>query len=160
GGGGRMRRPNEHPPPRRAGGEGMTSRRALLAGTAIGFAMGIASAPPAARAQQAGQGAVAAPAIDADDIGGGGARRMGAGSGVGAETTALGRGFAKRAGREDCGRFVVPDLPKATSGGWVRGYGLFDPPKVTPETGKTLNLTAVIAPSLQAAAQYYPAFYW
>jgi hypothetical protein len=42
----------------------------------------------------------------------------------------------------------------------VRGYGLVDSPKVTTERGQTLNLTAVIAPNLAAAAQYYPAVYW
>ena len=42
----------------------------------------------------------------------------------------------------------------------MRGYGLVDSPKVPAELGKTLNLTAVVAPSLAAAAQYYPAIYW
>ena len=42
----------------------------------------------------------------------------------------------------------------------MRGYGLVDSPKVDSEPGKILNLTAVIAPSLKDAAQYYPAIYW
>ena len=55
---------------------------------------------------------------------------------------------------------MLPDLPKATYRVWVRGYGLVDSPKVTTEPGKILNLTAVVAPNLAAAAQYYPAIYW
>ena len=55
---------------------------------------------------------------------------------------------------------MIPDLPKANYRVWVRGYGLVNSPKVAAEPGKTLNLTAVIAPSLAAAAQYYPAIYW
>jgi len=42
----------------------------------------------------------------------------------------------------------------------VRGYGLVDSPKVPSEPGKVLDLTAVTAPSLAEAAQYYPAAYW
>jgi len=42
----------------------------------------------------------------------------------------------------------------------VRGYGLVDSPKIDAEPGRQLNLTAVIAPSLKDAAQYYPAIYW
>jgi len=61
---------------------------------------------------------------------------------------------------DDYGRYVIPDLPKATYRVWVRGYGLVDSAKVTTEPGKTLNLNAVVAPSLAAAAQYYPAIYW
>src|SRR5579871_1710571 len=138
----------------------MTMKQALLAGTAIAFATMLAGAPTAALAQQAS--AVAAPAIDADDIGGIVTSRTGPESGVWvvAETTELGTRFAKMAVTDDYGRFVVPDLPKATYRVWVRGYGLVDSPKVASEPGKTLNLTAVIAPNLQAAAQYYPAIYW
>src|SRR5215467_10923397 len=145
---------NDHAPPHGVRTTGqhipMTSRRAVLAGTAIGFALGVAGAPVAARAQQAG--AVAAPAIDADDIGGVVTSRMGPESGVWvvAETTGLGTRFAKMAVTDDYGRYVIPDLPKTTYRVWVRGYGLVDSPKVTTETGKTLNLTAAIAPSPQA----------
>src|SRR5258708_31655975 len=138
----------------------MPIKPALLAGTAISFGTLGAGAPNAARAQQAA--AVAARAIDADDIGGVVTSRMGPESGVWvvAETTDLGTRFAKMAVTDDLGRFVVPDLPKGTYRVWVRGYGLVDSPKVATEPGKTLNLTAVIAPSLAAAAQYYPAIYW
>ena len=107
----------------------MTIRGALLAGTAIGFAM-LAIAPVAAPAQQTGQQSVAAPAIDADDIGGVVTSRMGPESGVWvvAETIDLGTRFAKMAVTDDYGRFVIPDLPKATYRVWVRGYGLVDSP--------------------------------
>src|SRR5215468_468826 len=106
--------------------------------------------------------AVAAPPIDGDDIGGIVTSRFGpeAGVWVVAETTELGTRFAKMAVTDERGRFVVPDLPKATYRVWVRGYGLVDSPKVTTEPGKILNLTAVIAPDPAAAAQYYPAIYW
>src|SRR5215471_9760767 len=113
------------------GGLPMTIKQTLLAATAVGFAMLAAGAPIAARAQQAP--AVAAPAIDDDDIGGIVTSRMGPESGVWvvAETTELGTRFAKMAVTDDLGRFVVPDLPKATYRVWVRGYGLVDSPKVT-----------------------------
>jgi hypothetical protein len=106
--------------------------------------------------------AVPAPAIDNDDIGGVVTSRLGPEAGVWviAETTELGTRFAKMAVTDDYGRFVVPDLPKATYKVWVRGYGLVDSPKVTTEPGKRLDLTAVPAPNLAAAAQYYPAIYW
>jgi hypothetical protein len=61
---------------------------------------------------------------------------------------------------DDQGRYVVPDLPKATYNIWVRGYGLVDSPKVKAVPGKTFNLKAVVAPNETAAAQYYPAIYW
>jgi hypothetical protein len=77
-----------------------------------------------------------------------------------AETRDLGTRFAKIVVTDDAGRFVVPDLPSAHYELWVRGYGLVDSPKIASEPGKTLNLTAVIAPDLSAAAQYYPAIYW
>jgi hypothetical protein len=143
----------------------MTIRQALCTGTALGLAM--FGLPGGAGAQQGAPAAptaaaVAAPAIDNDDIGGVVTSRLGPEAGVWviAETTELGTRFAKMAVTDDYGRFVVPGLPKATYKVWVRGYGLVDSPKVTTEPGKTLNLTAVTAPNLAAAAQYYPAIYW
>src|SRR5262249_13882870 len=104
------------------GGLSMTIKQTLLAGTAIGLAM-VALVPVTPPARQAP--AVAAPAIDADDIGGIVISRMGPESGVWvvAETTDLGTRFAKMAVTDDFGRYVVPDLPKATYRVWVRGYG-------------------------------------
>jgi hypothetical protein len=58
---------------------------------------------------------------------------------------------------DERGRFLIPDLPKASYRVWVRGYGLVDSAKAASEPGKLLNLTAEVAPSLAAAAQYYPA---
>jgi len=77
-----------------------------------------------------------------------------------AETDDLPTKFAKIAVTDDEGRYLLPDLPKANYRVWVRGYGLVDSPKTQTAPGKTLNLTAVVAPSAAAAAEYYPAIYW
>jgi hypothetical protein len=61
---------------------------------------------------------------------------------------------------DDQGRYLLPDLPKATYDIWVRGYGLVDSEKVKGTPGQQLNLTARVAPTPQAAAQYFPAGYW
>jgi hypothetical protein len=100
--------------------------------------------------------------IDNDDIGGVVTSTSGPEAGVWviAETTDLGTRFAKIAVSDARGRYVVPDLPKATYDVWVRGYGLVDSPKVKTEPGTIVDLKAVIAPSAAAAAQYYPAIYW
>jgi hypothetical protein len=101
-------------------------------------------------------------AVDNDDIGGVVTSPNGPEAGVWviAETKDLPTRFAKIVVTDDQGRYVLPDLPKAKYQVWVRGYGLVDSPKVESEPGKQLNLTAVIAPSAAAAAQYYPAIYW
>src|SRR2546422_1390528 len=77
-----------------------------------------------------------------------------------AEATDLPTRFAKIVVTDDRGRYLIPDLPKATYSVWVRGYGLVDSQKVKTTPGKNLNLTALIAPDARAAAQYYPAGYW
>ncbi|MBI2368892.1 MAG: carboxypeptidase regulatory-like domain-containing protein [Deltaproteobacteria bacterium] len=77
-----------------------------------------------------------------------------------AETTDLPTKFAKIVVTDDRGRYVMPDLPKASYSVWVRGYGLVDSAKVRTAPGKILNLTAVLAPNEKQAAQYYPAMYW
>src|SRR5207302_5897007 len=61
---------------------------------------------------------------------------------------------------DDQGRYLLPDLPKATYDIWVRGYGLVDSPKSKAQLGKQLDLKAVAAPSRAAAAEFYPAQYW
>src|SRR5690348_11312600 len=101
-------------------------------------------------------------AVDADDIGGvvTGARGPEAGVWVIAESKDLPTTLRKIVVTDDQGRYLVPDLPKGSYTVWVRGYGLVDSPKVTAAPGKTLNLTAVPAPSPKAAAEYYPALYW
>ncbi|HZU88612.1 MAG TPA: carboxypeptidase-like regulatory domain-containing protein [Stellaceae bacterium] len=124
----------------------------------LAVVIALSAAPTRLRAQPA----TPAPAIDGDDIGGAVTGRFGPeiGAWVIAETTDLGTRYAKIAVTDERGRFVVPDLPPATYKVWVRGYGLVDSPKVTTTRGKILNLKAVTAPSLAAAAQYYPAIYW
>jgi hypothetical protein len=77
-----------------------------------------------------------------------------------AETSDLPTKYAKIVVTDDRGRYLVPDLPKATYHIWVRGYGLIDSPKQQASPGTTVNLTAVAAPNLRAAAEYYPAGYW
>ena len=77
-----------------------------------------------------------------------------------AETKDLPTKFAKIVVTDDRGRYLIPELPKADYSVWVRGYGLVDSPKVQAAPGRILDLTAVVAPSAAAAAQYYPAIYW
>jgi hypothetical protein len=100
--------------------------------------------------------------IDNDDIGGVVTSTKGPEAGVWviAETTDLPTKFMRNVVTDDRGRYVVPDLPKATYNVWVRGYGLVDSAKVQATPGKILNLTASLAPNPRAAAEYYPANYW
>jgi hypothetical protein len=77
-----------------------------------------------------------------------------------AETTDLPTKYAKIVITDDQGRYLMPELPKAQYSVWVRGYGLVDSPKMRTAPGKRLDLTAVVAPSAAAAAEYYPAIYW
>jgi hypothetical protein len=77
-----------------------------------------------------------------------------------AETNDLSTKFVRIVVTDDRGRYLIPDLPRATYSVWVRGYGLVDSPKSTSAGGKTLNLKAVAAPNKRAAAAYYPAGYW
>ncbi len=87
--------------------------------------------------------------IDGDDIGGvvTGPKGPEAGVWVVAETTDLPTRLIKSVVTDDQGRYLVPDLPKATYNVWVRGYGLTDSPKTKATPGKQLALTAVPAPS-------------
>ena len=77
-----------------------------------------------------------------------------------AETKDLPTKFARIVVTDDRGRYLVPDLPKASYEVWVRGYGLIDSPKVKANPGEALDLTAVPAPSEKEAAPYYPSTYW
>jgi hypothetical protein len=101
-------------------------------------------------------------AIDANDIGGVVKSAKGAEAGVWviAETRDLPTKYVKIVVTDDQGRFVLPDLPRGNYDVWVRGYGLVDSMKVKSAPGKTLNLTAIVAPNRTAAAQVYPAIYW
>jgi hypothetical protein len=138
----------------------MTKPWFYLGSAAVGLAVLLAilsaTRPHAQPAQQV------AVQIDNDDIGGVVTSTNGPEAGVWviAEATGLGTRFAKIAVTDERGRYVVPDLPKATYNVWVRGYGLVDSPKVKTEPGRVVNLTAVLAPSAAAAAEYYPAIYW
>ena len=100
--------------------------------------------------------------VDPDDIGGVVSSTTGPEAGVWviAETNDLPSKFVKIVVTDDQGRYLLPDLPNAEYGVWVRGYGLVDSPKVKAIPGAALNLTAVVAPSPRAAAEYYPANYW
>jgi len=103
----------------------------------------------------AGQQPAAGIGLDADDIGGivTSANGPEAGVWVIAETTGLATKFVKIVVTDDRGRYVLPDLPKATYNVWVRGYGLVDSAKVQASPGgKPLNLTAKVAPNARAAA--------
>ena len=101
-------------------------------------------------------------AVDADDIGGMVTSSHGAEAGVWviAETTDLPTKFRKIVVTDDRGRYLLPDLPKASYTVWVRGYGLVDSPAVVASPGTTVALAAVLAPDPRAAAAYYPANYW
>src|SRR5262245_62319643 len=131
------------------------AKRWYLGAAAVGVAGILAAAPAQLRAQ-------VTVTIDNDDIGGvvTGASGPEAGVWVIAETTDLGTKYAKMVVTDDQGRYLIPDLPKAKYKVWVRGYGLIDSAKVDSEPGKTLNLNATPAPTVAAAAEYYPAIYW
>ena len=100
--------------------------------------------------------------IDNDDLGGTvtGPKGPEAGVWVIAETADLGTKFVKIVVTDDRGRYLLPDLPKASYSVWVRGYGLVDSPKTQTVAGKIINLKAVPAPNPRAAAEYYPGGYW
>jgi hypothetical protein len=125
---------------------------------AIVIALLVATAAVSSRADEAG------PAIDIGDSDFGGVVTGAAGPEAGvwviAETTDLATKFAKVVVTDERGRYVVPDLPKASYSLWVRGYGLVDSAKVQSTPGKLVNLTAVPAPNAAAAAEYYPGVYW
>ena len=113
----------------------------------------------AAHAQQPGASAVA---IDVDDIGGVVSSVKGPEAGVWviAETTELPTKFRKIVVTDDRGRYLVPDLPRASYALWVRGYGLTDSKPVNAQPGKLVDLTAMSAATPQQAAAVYPANYW
>lgn len=77
-----------------------------------------------------------------------------------AETTDLPTKYLKIVVTDDRGRYLIPDLPKASYQVWVRGYGLVDSTPVDAKPGSKVDLKAMIAPSPKEAAQYYPADYW
>jgi len=137
--------------------------------TILTFAACAALAVPALRLDAralprpaAPQSEAASVAIDGDDIGGVVTSSKGPEAGVWviAETDDFKTKFRKIVVTNDKGQYVLPDMPKANYKIWVRGYGLVDSKPVQSGPGKNLPLTAVIAPTPQAAAQYYPPNYW
>src|SRR6188474_2848529 len=74
-----------------------------------------------------------------------------------AETRDLPTPFIKIVVTDDRGRFMLPELPAATYGVWVRGYGLVDssPTRMTP-AATPVTLRAAIARTPQEAARVYP----
>ena len=136
----------------------MKTRQTLYLGVAaIAVSLAFGAAPTAVMAQQP-----AAVSVGASDIGGvvRGPNGPEAGVWVIAETTDLPTRMIKSVVTDDQGRYLIPELPKANYVVWARGYGLIDSAKTTSEPGKTVNITAVPAPSDAAAAEYYPAIYW
>src|SRR2546426_4198521 len=78
-----------------------------------------------------------------------------------AETEDLPTKFAKVVAPDERGRSLIPELPKATSRVWVRGYGLVDSKKVKASPGRApLRLKASVAPNEGSGAQYSPPIYW
>jgi hypothetical protein len=102
------------------------SMKLLMAGVAV---LGLlAGTPSIARAQQASDPAIH---VGAKDIGGvvTSAKGPEAGVWVIAETTDLPTRFIRIVVTDERGRYLLPDLPKASYSLWVRGYGLVDSPK-------------------------------
>jgi hypothetical protein len=137
----------------------MTKRLLYTGAAMLGIALVLTIAPARPSANQAAGAAVA---IDPDDIGGvvTGPRGPEAGVWVIAETADLPTRFMKIVVTDDQGRYLIPDLPKASYTVFVRGYGLVDSAKTQSAPGRNLNLTATPAPYARAAAQIYPASYW
>ena len=134
------------------------TRKLLAALSATGFITCLFAWPGFVGAQES----VDEVKVGASDLGGVVTSPNGPEAGVWviAETADLPTKFAKSVVTDDRGRYLIPDLPRATYDVWIRGYGLVDSPKAHSEPGKTLNMTAVVAPSESAAAEYYPGVYW
>src|SRR5262249_40523815 len=135
----------------------MTRMTGLYLSVAAIAAATLSAAP--SHAQQSASPRVSIGDSDLGGVGSGPNGPEGGGWGV-SGTTDLPTKFAKIVVTDDQGRYVLPELPKATYTVWVRGYGLVDSPKVTTTPGKLLDLSAVPAPNAAAAAEYYPAIYW
>jgi hypothetical protein len=138
----------------------MALRSGLLDGAAaLALTCILALSTPALLPASAQQAAVQ---VGASDIGGtvSGPNGPEAGVWVIAETSDLPTRFIKSVVTDEQGRYLIPELPKASYQVFARGYGLVDSAKLAGEPGKTVNITAVAAPSPKAAAEYYPAIYW
>jgi hypothetical protein len=133
--------------------------RNYLVRLAVACALASIASIAIAEAQRGDSGLVA---IDPDDIGGvvRGPQGPEAGVWVVAETTELPTKYRKIVVTDDQGRYLLPDLPRATYRIWVRGYGLVDSAPISRAPGQQLNLVVQVAPSPRAAAEIYPANYW
>jgi hypothetical protein len=128
-----------------------------LAAAGVSLILAACQVPPGAS-----QGAESGLRTGASDLGGTVTSTNGPEAGVWviAETSELPTKFTKIVVTDDRGRYLIPELPKANYSVWVRGYGLVDSAKTQAEPGRVLDLSAVVAPSASAAAEYYPAIYW
>ncbi len=122
----------------------------------------IAAVVAAAAVRTGAQAPAGAVAIDPDDIGGvvRSANGPEAGVWVVAETTGMPTRLRKIVVTDDRGRYLVPDLPRATYSLWVRGYGLVDSKPVNSPPGRQVDLQATVAASPREAAAVYPATSW
>ena len=120
---------------------GLLAAATIAAGGAIVMAAASPQTPAAPAAAQV--------AVDSDDIGGvvTGPKGPEAGVWVIAETSDFATKMRKIVVTDDRGRYLVPDLPKASYRVWVRGYGLVDSRPVSTKPGSRLALTAVPAPN-------------
>ena len=120
-----------------------------------------ANAAAAAMLLSASANAQQAVSIGNVDIGGvvSGPNGPEAGVWVVAETADLPTRYIKSVVTDDQGRYLIPDLPKASYDIFARGYGLNDSARVKSEPGKIVNITATAA-TPKAAAEIYPAIYW
>ena len=118
--------------------------------TALGLAVLFAVAQPGLNAQPTDPAIRVGPT----DLAGTVASANGPEAGVWviAETNDLPTKFAKIVVTDDRGRYVMPELPRATYDVWVRGYGLIDSTKLQTTPGKLLNLRAVLATREMSAA--------
>ncbi len=135
-----------------------TKGKLYLSVAAAALAGALAGAPMAGVAQQPPAGVT----VGTNDLGGVVTSTNGPEAGVWviAETKDLPTTFDKMVVTDDQGRYLIPDLPKGNYTVWTRGYGLVDGPKVLSAPGKVVNLTATVAPTAAAAAEYYPGMYW
>jgi len=112
------------------------ANRALYSGFVLGLiVLAAASLSKISAAQRASE----AVSVNSDDIGGVVTSSKGPEAGVWviAETTDLPTKFRKIVVTDDAGRYLLPELPKATYKVWVRGYGLVDSKAVAAMPGKT-----------------------
>jgi hypothetical protein len=135
------------------------NRLQSLAVIAAGFAAFLAISLVTIKAQQPTGAGVK---IKNDDIGGVVTSSKGPEAGVWviAETKDLPTKFARIVVTDDQGRYLIPDLPRASYTVFARGYGLLDSKRQPASLGQKLDLKAEVAPDAKAAAQIYPAAWW